>query len=244
MIVERPILFSAPMVRAILAGTKTQTRRVVKPPRGYPQYSYCDPFAMPPAVWWWNGEHERVGVRQECPYGVAGDLLWVRETWAKAPTLNPLEYHYRADRPDYELEQEREARRLAPKLSKQYSEWRWRPSIHMPRRASRITLRVTSVRVERLQEIGEDDAKAEGVRYTDFGEYTPRGTASLDGGRTHHPFKPRHHAGYHVADVAGSDECHDNARHAFGALWDSINAERAPWASNPWVWVIEFERAT
>jgi hypothetical protein len=155
---ERPILFSAPMVRAILAGTKTQTRRVFKPER---------------MTWAADGRYQTHSMRSGrmvetgsgpfhpndwlhyCPYGAPGDRLWVRETWQHidgGPIYDAaggvMDSHdpetiYRADHPN------------------RYG--RWRPSIHMPRWASRIDLEVTGVRVERLQDISEVDAIAEGA---------------------------------------------------------------------------------
>lgn len=193
---EIPILFSAPMVRAILDGRKTQTRRIVKLPRGWAdKYPICDPFAMPPAVWWWNGVHERVGVRQECPYGQPGDRLWVREAFSamgdKSRQASPI--FYRADRAT--------------------DNCGWTPSIHMPRWASRILLEITDVRVERLQEISEADAKAEGT----FGpEPAVVGGEDCEIGFPSHVQEFRH-------------------------LWESINGEGS-WIENPWVWVIEFKR--
>ncbi|OXR48134.1 hypothetical protein PuT2_14010 [Pusillimonas sp. T2] len=178
---ERPILFSGPMVRAILAGHKMQTRRAVKPPRSWDtQYPHCDPFVMPPAVWWWNGVHDRVGVRQACPYGQPGDRLWVRETWMPdtprdgtwADTqffgcgMSPL-----SDIPELYRKPEHCLYRAT---------WNgvgmvgWKPSIHMPRWASRITLEITGVRVERLKDISEDDAYAEGVKHSEHGGLTAR----------------------------------------------------------------------
>lgn len=164
---ERPILFSAPMVRAILEGRKTQTRRVVKMPRGWPEYSHCDPFAMPPAVWWWNGEHDRVGVRQECPYGQPGDRLWVRETFVDGYEFDDNGFFKLDD--DGECIERIWYRATDPDLQwyNGESDWPtnppWKPSIHMPRWASRILLEVVRVRVERLQAINEVDAIAEGA---------------------------------------------------------------------------------
>jgi hypothetical protein len=161
---ERPILFSGEMVRAILEGRKTQTRRVIKP---------------------------QLRINYKCPYGQPGDRLWVRETWQcfKPNTeeiINPNTVNIRA---------------LAYRAT---NEWRgkWRPSIHMPRWASRITLEITAVRVERLQDIGEVDAMRE-----------------------------------------GDPTCENTHIDWFRALWDSINAKRGySWESNPWVWVVEFQR--
>lgn len=149
---ERPILFNGAMVRALLAGTKTQTRRVVKPqPR---RVDGGVPFGDAPA--WAHAEPGSAMMR--CPYGKPGDWLWVRESWkhieggnvydAAGGVMDSFEPEtlYRASRPNYPGQ--------------------WKPSIHMPRWASRITLEITSVRVERLQDISEADAIAEGV-YTD-----------------------------------------------------------------------------
>ena len=141
---ERPILFSAPMVRAILEGKKTQTRRVWKQPTSLCMKDDC----------LYATEHDARQsfnpiARDEivCPYGQRGDRLWVRETWqySWAPEDADLKdcYIYKADFPEY---------KATP----------WRPSIHMPRAASRLTLEVMGVRVERLQDISEDDASAEG----------------------------------------------------------------------------------
>ena len=116
---ERPIIFSGPMIRAILEGRKTQTRRIVKP--------NC--------------------LSKLSPYGRTGDRLWVRETWGHNP--EGPGYVYRSDG-DFDMK---------------FHGDRWRPSIHMPRWASRITLEVTGVRVERLQDINEEDALAEGVEH-------------------------------------------------------------------------------
>lgn len=151
----RPILFSAPMIRALLDGRKTQTRRMVKPQpllsagrwhfykRGFPVYL--------------EGNHHAV---ESCPYGKPGDLLWCRETWqhGNAPLGNYQRgclIFYRADYlddphgPDGEKSPEGKYRR-------------WIPSLHLPRRESRITLRITDVRVQRLNDISPEDAAAEG----------------------------------------------------------------------------------
>lgn len=158
---ERPILFSGPMVRAILHGTKTQTRRVIKPQPWYLPEAY-DRFAG----WMWTrtGDGDGTGlawgseVAPEqvseplsvyCPYGAPGDLLWVRETWR----VNGNEHDYAMAGPDkvfYRADEDWNA------------DAGWRPSILMPRWASRITLEVTSVRVQRLQDISHEDGKAEG----------------------------------------------------------------------------------
>ena len=156
---EHPILFSAPMVRAILEGRKTQTRRVVKHaiPR---EIKAIDPYLTRQgneAFGWVIGHSEKYGRIMElagtkCPYGQPGDRLWVREAFRLS--LAGGFYVYRADNGV-------EDRTAA--LAKNDPSIRWRPPIHMPRCASRITLEIVSVRVERLNDINEDDAMAEGV---------------------------------------------------------------------------------
>ena len=176
---EKPILFSTPMVQAILAGRKTQTRRIVKGTALLwlqPEMFSSAFVAMPE--------------NKLSPYGYAGDLLWVRETfcpdWADGKVI------YKADGG-------------SAKEAGYKSEPRWRPSIHMPRSASRITLKVVNVRVERVQEISHHDVLAEG------GPFGNSGSSDVD----------------------------------FAVLWNSINAKRGySWGSNPWVWVVEFEKET
>lgn len=154
---ERPILFSAPMVRAILEGRKTQTRRVIKLREGelFDPTTHC------------AGKKYAQTRRIECPYGQPGDYLWVREAWrVEARHLQrngPMTYllDYRADpgSPEMTKIDHSDAGRYADDSG------RYRPSIHMPRWASRITLEITAVRVERLQDTTHYDALAEGVSY-------------------------------------------------------------------------------
>jgi hypothetical protein len=137
----RPIPFSGPMVLALLAGTKTQTRRVITPPLSEKAHS---PFQGADGLWrWMTGDVSYRDDERRCPCGQPGDRLWVRETWGLLDIVSPC---YRAD-----------DKSAVP------ASGRWRPSIHMPRWASRLTLEVTEVRVQLLQEISEEDAKAEGV---------------------------------------------------------------------------------
>lgn len=144
---ERPIIFSAPMVRAILSGAKTQTRRVGK----VRCHSICENDDG--KLWPWSEDVELAeDFWHPCPFGEPRDKLWVRETWGALPHMlggfQRESLRYRADG-EYQNE---------------HGTWRWRPSIHMPRWASRITLEITDVRVERLQEISEADAVAEGCK--------------------------------------------------------------------------------
>lgn len=142
---ERPILFSAPMVRALLAGTKTQTRRALNPQPELVNDATGNALAM---YWKWQGRKMadlgRDAVMRMCPYGQPGDRLWVRETFGFSGSGYIPDIHFRATNPE------------APILG------RWHPSFHMRRIDSRITLEITSVRVERLQEISEVDAQAGG----------------------------------------------------------------------------------
>ncbi|MCA3307673.1 MAG: hypothetical protein ING00_17930 [Roseomonas sp.] len=221
---DRPILFSAEMVRAILDGRKTQTRRVMKV-QPWPdalvtvehyhetvidRHGDMQPGKEIFGAHWDDGEY---GLR--CPYGAPGDTLWVRESlyiwgrWRKdglrkngLPSWRFEEVGQRADPdPDLGLIGSAHVRHLL--------KFWLRPSIHMPRWASRITLRITDVLVERLHEITEDDALAEGVTPLDY-------------------------AAHHVAARCG-------ARIAFEQLWNTINGPGA-WEANPWVWVISFEK--
>jgi hypothetical protein len=209
---DRPVLFSAPMVRAILEGRKTVTRRIVKPVRGYEDCDTCRPdkAAASHSVWW-HGRFENVGVMQDCPYGKPGDRLWVRETFNRTnPGGEAGVYYYRADG-------------KFPKCiggGKFTGGESWKPNIHMPRVASRILLEVVAVRVEQLQDISEEQSVAEGCQAVD--------------GCKWHTFE----------EAAAGVPMHDHtALDAFEALWESINGEES-WASNPWVWVVEFKKVT
>jgi hypothetical protein len=177
---ERPILFSAPMVHAILAGQKTQTRRV--------RFVFG------------------------CPYGQPGDRLWVRESWARDDEDGQV--MYRADIGRDVCADAWEQGRIEG-----VPRYKWKPSIHMPRWASRILLEVTSVRVERLQDISESDALAEGV--------TPKWEPGCSG---------------RLMDAFGGFSFRPAAS-AYAELWEQINGPGS-WDTNPWVWVIEFKRVT
>lgn len=156
---ERPILFSAPMVRAIIGGRKTQTRRVVKPqsPHGY------SGDMLDGSVLYVVNEHGDVSdlTQIRCPYGQPGDLLWVRETWRlMCGDVRQPAFGHRCGRPCVEY---RAACGTGMLGDMEKAGRRWKPSIFMPRWASRLTLRVTGVRVEKLQAISQADAVEEGV---------------------------------------------------------------------------------
>ena len=279
---ERPILFSAPMVRAILEGRKTQTRRVVKPST-LESIDFCTQhadespatredlglfYARPevedsrgrtralkhPEWLIYNAEYPDEGslpIGQG--FGAVGDRLWVRETFSiehacdgNSPPFNDgrptkrgkdfeepawWQPHYRAtdEAPDLTCESERcrvcESKDFGP---------HWKPSIHMPRWASRITLEVTGVRIERLQEISDSDSRAEGIEHNWIGplDKGPNGYGGI--GWTEE-------VGWmNYMTSADGEPCYI-PRESYQSLWESINGA-ASWAANPWVWVIEFKR--
>ena len=235
----KPILFNTKMVKAILDGRKSVTRRINKDGSEFsvPDMSFFDEERRTYAV---RNYADKALLEMsslvEVPVPICpGDILWVRETWAAFRGWCWWSvYVYKAG---YDPKQ------LPPGCR---TKWHWHPSIHMPKEAARIFLRVTDVRVERLSEITDEQALAEGVRYTDFGMYQPPWKASLDGGKTFHPANPIHYPGYHVEDVTKPEQCFPSPRGAFANLWNSTikpaDREKYGWAANPWVWVIEFER--
>lgn len=237
---ERQIHFSDPMVRAILDGRKTQTRRPIQ------GHHVVEEGPQTAGLWRipWPSHPRLVAV---CPFGAPGDRLWVRETfkdWALSGAGEPWRIQYRADGGHVDLP------------SCPDDEWlscpnQWRPSVHMPRWASRLTLQVISVRVERLRDITEEDARAEGL--------PPNWTGPLDqgrGGRDEHgnpiigwrpdlhgflgPNAERFEDSYEDENEAWST----NARRVFGWWWDSIYGGKPSlsWEAGPWVWVVDFER--
>lgn len=218
---ERPILFSAPMVRAILDGRKTQTRRAAKIEavdivRLMNKAKSLDGYDEPSGEFGVCSTHSRVIDRHaRCPYGVIGDRLWVREAWrahgedrheslasATSTCTGPEDVMFRATASEAD-----------------YAIHRWRPGIHMPRWASRITLGVTEVRIQRLHEISEDDARAEGVeRCDETGAYWGAEGRGV---------------------MPGNTSRFTHARDAFADLWRGINGPGS-WEANPWVWAISF----
>jgi hypothetical protein len=215
-IVTRPILFSGPMVRAILEGTKTQTGRVVKAIN----HELFDAFteADPSGFWGFDSKNDPV-LCVHSPYGEVGDRLWVRETWRTGICFDSMSpdligrkcvdagykspwgpVRYEADGDDKWLE-----------LLKDFGgEWgKTRVSIHMPRWASRITLQITGLRIERLTDISAEDAIAEGA----------------------------------VADDYQWSHVNSMCRDKFRDLWESING-KGSWADDPWVWVVQFKRVS
>lgn len=295
----RPVLFSTPMISALLDGRKTQTRRVVKPqPQlvedsstswelrglkpgesciGYPLESApagARPFrtfafdritsgriayahsnfgasaSRGQAVRWGRKEHNwsEDEVLRICPYGKPGDLLWVRETWAPSYKAPKCQVAYAADGRCFGIggdgsggwfgifhgwleDSKYRGDRLGNTLGRSLYQ-PWKSPLHMPRWASRLTLELTGVRVERLQDISEADASAEGIerrRITDAWGVErdawalPEQWAHAEGERR----KP-HEVSFALA------------QNAYGNLWNSINGPGS-WDANPWVWAIEFK---
>ncbi len=210
---ERPILFSGPMVRAILAGRKTQTRRVLNPQPKWVPYQH-EEARKDSGFWGWQRTPNQFvdsssgDFRSYSPYGQPGDRLWVRETWV----LGRASFQERTDTP---LAPAQRGGARAPVIFRANEihndeEFKWKPSIFMPRWASRITIEVTGIRVQRVQEITAKGACEEGI--FDDGKYQIE--APLP---------------YPVA--------------TFKHLWDSINSKRGfGWEMNPWVWVVEFRK--
>jgi len=219
---EKPILYNGEMVRAVLEGRKTQTRRIIKPisqDKWLFDGSWSDKYVKNPGNF----------VVEHCPYGKVGDRLWVRETWKISSFMEgePIEFQYRADMTTkeenemsdcvaYEYWYENMVSDSSSYLEKighpmnneGIYHWKngesplpWKPSIHMPRWASRITLEIINVKIERVQDISEADIIAEGCP----NEY-----------------------------LLG--------KNWFIPAWNSIYSKRGfPWESNSWVWVIEFK---
>jgi hypothetical protein len=205
----RPILFSTPMVQAVDENRKKQTRRT----KGLEKISLLATEVVKSDQWKSQGDwvarfkfkgeekYEATNIIK-CPYGDVGDVLWVRESYSHN-YFSHNDHAYKADwdNPDPDIVPE-------PK---------WKPSIHMPKEACRIFLKITNIRVERLQDISEEDSKLEGIHYKYDEEigYTYK---------------------HYLKEKFGPSPIH-----SFQTLWESINGKES-WDSNPWVWVIEFEK--
>jgi hypothetical protein len=224
---ERPILFNTEMVNAILEGRKTQTRRIVKP---QPKVFYGlvkklnNLYLQCARIF----RDNRPGIKS--PYGIIGDRLWVRETWRKITLYDgytePFEKH------------------IAYKATcngEIVNNFKWKPSIFMPRSISRITLEITDVRVERIQDISEKDASAEGCNLEWY----------RDNAGCEDVWPCPKCQGFQVHGALGENlgvievdctDC-DTSKKMFKHLWDSINYHKGfGWDVNPFVWVIEFKK--
>lgn len=229
---ERPILFSAPMVRALLDGRKTQTRRIVKPmPKWAERFPICKPDGMAAGhqIWWWDGEFDGPGVSQDSPYGKPGDRLWVKETWRPIESLGPwdMDVIYRADG-ERRTVKDGEFGDRDWSMPKAAATGNVSP-LFMPRWASRLLLEITDVRVERLQDISEADAASEGVRR--IGEEYPS-FADPDSAWHEGP-------NLWTVDMGFGSFNAPTAVETFQMLWGHINSAGS-WDANPWVWAVSF----
>jgi hypothetical protein len=232
---SRPILFSAPMVRALLAGTKTQTRRLVKPQppfgcryliNGANNAALCQSLDNP-AVWVpptpSSGDH-----RLPCPYGQPGDRLWVKEThrfgiaWDKSkpteiPTVAAIRY---------------EADGVIRTTGQKLETGKARPSLFMRQAFSRLTLEITEIRVERLHAITEADAISEGIEQRESSAWK------------NYLFETAHpKRGKAITDEQHRIMGYVDPRESYRSLWEKINGPGS-WALNPYVWVLTFRRVT
>ncbi len=242
---EKPILFKEEMIRAILAGNKTQTRRIVNP---QPESDVDVVENTGGNLWYfYNKEKAKLNYPQyinmrKCPYGIPGDELWIRETWKIQSFMEgePIEFLYKDGKvmDEHELERwqwskyEEWHERVTMKATNELVEsdlepdddsgnflWtgkesplKWHPSIFLPRWGSRIQSGVDNIRVERVQDISEEDAKAEGVSLDDY-QYT---SFPVEGERV------------------------ETYKEGFEILWDKINKKRGfGWDENPWVWTVD-----
>lgn len=232
---DRPIIFNSEMVRAVLEGRKTQTRRIMKVQPESNQLGLLRITASTNRTdtgkYHWaesnaTGNHVRSKLFA-CPYGAVGDRLWVRETWSE-----DFANYYPNDRVWYAADDDRRldievvkgVRGIFSPESNVHVPFRWHPSIYMPRWASCITLEITGVRVERLQDISESDAVAEGI------EPLPL-----------EPDMPQFYHEYFPIGIKNGLRCNMSAAGSFSGLWEAIYGKES-WQANPWVWVIEFKR--
>lgn len=210
---ERAILFSAPMVRANLEGRKSMTRRTMKDqPERQPVPQNDD------KLWWQEDIACSDGVVKtnyyRCPYGGIGDVLWVRETWTwegdtSYKDLLPIgSFWYKAD------------------FEKNEGPAKWKSSIFMPREACRLKLEIVNIKIERLNNISEEDAVAEGVERAGTGWKCYRKISS-----------GRHRGEDHPYNVVSNR----SPVFSYMELWENINGEGS-WSKNPWVWVIEYKK--
>lgn len=236
---ERPVIFNGEMVRAILYGRKTQTRRVIKVQPESKTFGLRKIIesenASEEGKYYWSLS-DALGISRArsnpflCPFGQVGDRLWVRETFADVNTDGGPAFTYRADHGlkfclddespvDYDRYPGKNFAMWCSDLWNGEDGHSWSPSIHMPRWASRITLEITAVRVERLNDISEEDAEAEGIDMEALYDSQDCYDCIADHNMTGRP------------TVTG----------AFKYLWESIYGVDS-WNANPWVWVIEFRR--
>jgi hypothetical protein len=219
---ERPMLFSASMILALLDDRKKQTRRIVKGAEKFPDIIKFDrsivdgepqykDSGMPV---WYSTESDGTTREWGCKFGEVGDYLYVRETWKEALSETHECYAYKADL-SYKC-----GKKAPPDLEQLTAlNGGWKPSIHMPKKASRLWLEIVDIRVERLQDISEEDAIAEGIQPA-YGKYW------LD---------------YQQLKESSEYPVFDNPVDAFRSLWESIHGAGS-WDLNVWLWVVEFKK--
>jgi hypothetical protein len=254
---EHPILFTAAMVQAILEGRKTQTRRVIAGQLDNPTFwqhgGYRLAFDIAAGKWgfYYREDTERAlgSPLLRCPYGVPGDRLWVRETWRRTTSTNGLDsIAYRSDDSCFAVlcSDSGEGDPVKVDLRKPMEPFisgTWRPSIFMPRWASRITLEITEVRAQRVQEISESDAIAEGIETC----FTEEEMLTLPAGSNDWRNYLWHgESGITKKAMALSTSQYSSFASpvsSYRSLWDSINGHLPgrSWADNPWVWAITFK---
>ncbi|MEE2286256.1 hypothetical protein [Klebsiella pneumoniae] len=222
---ERGMIFNGEMVRAILDGRKTQTRRLIK----WKQTRFTEIGEREDGSKWpWSEDAEHAcDFWHPCPFGAVGDRIWVREAFrvhSRATDVATLVY--KASERNSWTEQTH--RVPVAVCNKPATPEKWTPSLHMPRWASRILLEITGVRVERLNAISPEDAESEGLERTNFTGFGDE------------PGLPS----YPEPDVYFDPlkkQWKEYPPEAFAGLWESIYGEGS-WQTNPWVWVIEFKR--
>lgn len=208
----KPILFSTPMVEAIEAGRKTQTRRLVKFPKDFTGEVYNNaPYGLKYSSNLYGDTVQRLA------YALPDDILWVRETWQETTWLHPSDENY-----GYIYKASENGREWAANDES----WIWKPSLFMPKEACRLFLKVISCSVERLQDISHEDAVAEGIEYIDIEE----------------PFTMGYklYGKHRIPDLLGRKAVTGTSIESYQTLWESING-RESWDSNPYVWVVSFE---
>lgn len=257
---ERPILFSGDMVNAILQKRKRQTRRIMNPQPVHTQHHvhkgkliyegehrmWCWKDLVLENIWDFPENDDRKTLALHCPKGRVEDGLWVRESWTSGYQNGAWGTIYRADG-SFGL-----GKRMHPKGSHFHakeigSHIKWRPSIHLPRWASRLNLEIEGVRVQKLQEISEEDAMAEGAFFTNYGRKCFHGKGVNPVGdcpapeRTH----PKHD-GWSMVKTTSHEQCLGSAKMAFANYWCKLAGDKPcnigpAWDANPFVWAISFK---
>lgn len=240
---ERFVLLNSVMVQAVLEGIKTVTRRPLNPqPELIIDAEKHSTYKYRGGLYALDMYPENSNILNKCPFGKIGDRLWVRETWAPVNLNGEIAIAYRADEKVIRLEEIRSfldedgfVNYGDPRLENyEFSAWaddlfsgvegNWKPSIHMPRWASRIVLEITNIKIERVNKITETEAMAEGITFTDYGK---------------NKFNIQH-PGWLWKPSNSHEECLYTAKNAFANLWIHTYGAEA-WDSNIWVWVIEFK---